>query len=492
MSNVIQSIYPFLTNTEKDEILSLHEKKHTINSIAAAVSDVKQNQVSEQAILESIAIGYLDEGDSLSAEALIKDHLERHPNAFLHNLLLRCLLSSPNDILQEYYDESLNWARLYEVPLTKRKDRSLSNTLTVGFCCNYVDTVFGETAIFPLLESFSLSGVQTYLYNFSISPVGWDTYALQQEAADKVVFRHVRELNVEQLCLQIEEDKIEVLFDLNGRLREDNRLEVFFSQPAPIQINYFNLVGTTGMKSFGYAIADSVTVPESEESFYTEKIIRLPCGVNGAFHMRRTIAISDLPVIRNGYITFASFNAFFKFNDSVLVCWSKILASVPGSKILIKNQDVSRLRVRKKIYAIFESYGIEKNRIMLEGFTPLEVMKTRYASVDIALDTYPYSGGSTTLNALWQGIPTLTFQGKGWRSNTAASMLKSAKLEALVTHSEEEYIQKAVELATNVSLLKEIREFLEQNVNNIPYFRPDIVYPELVNALKEIRNSCFP
>jgi predicted O-linked N-acetylglucosamine transferase (SPINDLY family) len=117
----------------------------------------------------------------------------------------------------------------------------------------------------------------------------------------------------------------------------------------------------------------------------------------------------------------------------------------------------------------------------------MEVMKARYAAVDIALDTYPYSGGSTTLNALWQGVPVISLQGLGWRSNTASSMLASAGLESLITHSEEEYLQKTVDLANNIPLLKEIREQIKNNIKECPYFRPDIVYPQLAKALQEIR-----
>ncbi len=488
MSPAIDTLYPFLTPKERDELLDLFEKHYSIASLADGISQIKGVQVSDQAIQEALVISYLDEGDSLKAEQLTREFLRQHPNAHTHNLLLRCLLSSPREIQQEYYDESISWSKRYETPDSVAATNCVTNeSLTIGLFCNYADTVFGDMAIFPMLENFAANGIHTILYNFSLSKL--NVHRMANTVQAHLEIRNVKDLTRVQLQHLISEDNIEILFDLNGRLREDNRLTLFFNKPAAIQINYFNLVGTTGMNCFDYIIADNITLPESEERYYTEKVIRLPCGVNGAYRMLRTTPVKAPPFQQNGFITFGSFNAFFKFNEPLLIFWSNILKAVPKSRIIIKNQEVSRQRVRKKILSVFAANGIHKDRVTLEGFTPMEIMKARYAAVDIALDTFPYSGGSTTLNALWQGVPTITLQGQGWRSNTAASMLASAKMDDLITRSEDEYLDKAVELAAQFSLLKNIREQLKNTINECPYFRPDIVYPELALALQKIRPS---
>jgi len=493
MSPEIHNLYPYLSHKERDEILTLFEGKQSVDTLRRAIAHIKGFAVSEQAILESLVISYLDEGDSQRAESLAREFLYKSPNAHTHNLILRCMLSSTRNIQQEFYEESRNWAKLYETETTRspspsdNRDRDTAGKLSIGLFCNYANTVFGEMAIFPMLQNFAEAGIDVFLYNFSLSELHLDGVHLKNCDQGNIFIHNVKNSTLEQLKQKVLDDQIEILFDLNGRLREDNRLDVFFHRPAPVQINYFNLTGTSGMKSFDYVIADTVTLPQEDEKFYTERVIRLPCDVNGAYQMLRTTAIGSLPYQKKGYITFASFNAFFKINDPLLNLWGRILREVPESRIIIKNQEVSRQRVRKKIYAAFSAHGIAKDRVILEGYTPMEIMKVRYAAVDIALDTFPYSGGSTTLNALWQGVPVIALQGRGWRCNTAASMLTSAGLEGLIVHSTEEYLQKAVHLATDTDLLQAVREHIKTNIQNCPYFRPDIVYPQIAAELQKVR-----
>jgi predicted O-linked N-acetylglucosamine transferase (SPINDLY family) len=174
--------------------------------------------------------------------------------------------------------------------------------------------------------------------------------------------------------------------------------------------------GTSGLDCVDYVVTDENAVPAEDDCFYTERVRRLPCGANGAFLLPGTqgarmaeshVPVAPLPCKKKGFVTFGSFNATFKLSDESLGAWADILQQVPRSRLLLKSHFFARRRICKKVEEFFTARGVAPERLTVEGNSPVSDMWRRYGDVDIALDTMPYTGGSTTLHALWQGVPVI-------------------------------------------------------------------------------------
>lgn len=459
----------------KDLLLKFHEKNIHPSGIKSKLKDLLKRSVPVNDIREAIVLSYIDSGESAKAVELACRFNEQEPGANMHNLILKGLLSSWQYTQQTFLDEGLAWARRWGGETHVAVKPYQHERPRIGFVCDYGSTVFGENAIFPMCAAFSNAGYDVYYYNFEATKFSVSGAAIQ--------VANVHELSSVQLSKRILQDKIDVLVDLNGRLRENHRLHVFALRSAPVQINYFNLVGTTGMSCYDYAIVDDIQVPKQDEKFYTEKLLRLPCGVNGAFAFKRDVLVEARKPDANRPFTFASFNAFFKCNDLLLRTWAEILRRAPRSRLLIKCHETNRDRVIRKIAHVFSSEGIDFERILIEGWSSLQALRKQYAHVDLCLDTFPYSGGSSTLNSLWQGVPVLTWCGDGWRARTTASMLAAAGLPDFIAGSRDEYVEKAVLFATSGTFLEDTRQYLNTHVNDNCYFKPDAVYAELAQVI---------
>lgn len=427
---------------------------------------------------EAIVMSYVDAGESEKAYQLACVFRDQSPTANMHNTVLKSMLSSWEYSQSLFLEESRKWAALYARENTAEFRAYTNETPRIGFVCDYGSSVFGENAIFPMCVSLSRAGFDVFYYNFEKTSIN--------APGDVLRIINAHEMSSSALANRIRNDRIDILVDLNGRLREHHRLGVFAQRSAPVQVNYFNLVGTMGMKNFDYVIADDVQILREDEKFYAEKVLRLPCGVNGAYAFKRDVDIVTAERSSSTPFTFASFNAFFKINTILLESWAEILRQVPNSRLVIKCQETGRNRVIKKIAQVFSRSGIDLGRIMIEGWSSLLHLRRQYADVDLCLDTFPYSGGSTTLNALWQGVPVLTWCGDGWRARTSASMLVAAGVGNMVVTCRKEYVEAAVEFARDFRKSSEMRDFLKENMASNAYFQPEQVYGELAEAFRSV------
>jgi protein O-GlcNAc transferase len=248
------------------------------------------------------------------------------------------------------------------------------------------------------------------------------------------------------LAQLIEELEIDLLIDLNGYSRP-SRLPVFVLRPAPVQVAWFNMFATSGLGSFDYLVGDNHVIPREEERFYTERVVRVP-GSYLTFEV--TYPVPDVvppPCLKAGALTFGCLAPQYKITTEVVEAWSGILRKSPGSRLILKNVILGQPAARDFMRDQFARFGIPPERVDLDGpaehFTFLE----RYADIDVALDTFPYNGGTTTMEALWQGVPVLTFSGDRWAARISASLLVEAGLSDFVAADLEEYIARAVALA---------------------------------------------
>ena len=253
-------------------------------------------------------------------------------------------------------------------------------------------------------------------------------------------------LSNEQLARHIAAAGLDVLVDLNGYSAQ-RRLPLFMHRPARRQIGWFNMFATTGMPAFDCLVGDAAVLPPDEETFYCERIHRVP-GSYLAFAVRYPVPdVTPPPCLANGYITFGCLGSAYKLTDTVIEAWSRILADAPDTRLLLKNGTLDDASNRAALVRRFARHGIAAERLLLEGRDEHYEFLRAYGRIDVALDTFPYNGGTTTTEALWQGVPVLTFNGDRWASRTSRSLLLAAGLPDWVMDDRAGYIEAAIRLA---------------------------------------------
>jgi protein O-GlcNAc transferase len=262
-------------------------------------------------------------------------------------------------------------------------------------------------------------------------------------------------LSNEQLARHIVAAGLDLLVDLNGYSAQ-RRLPLFMHRPARRQIGWFNMFATTGMTVFDCLVADAAVLPPDEDAFYCERIHRVP-GSYLAFAVRYPVPdVAQPPSLANGYITFGCLGSAYKLTDTVIEAWSRIMADAPNTRLLLKNGTLDDASNRAALLGRFANHGIAAERLLLEGRDEHYEFLRAYGRIDVALDTFPYNGGTTTTEALWQGVPVLTFNGDRWAGRTSRSLLLAAGLADWVMHDQAGYIEAAIRLARTPQTLNDL------------------------------------
>ena len=279
----------------------------------------------------------------------------------------------------------------------------------------------------------------------------------------------VHDLSDERLAQLVRDDSIDILIDLSGHTG-DNRLSMFAWKPAPVQVTWLGYFATTGVVAIDYLIADQWTLPESEEVNFTENIWRLPetrlCFTPPA----EALEVAQLPALSNDFITFGCFNNLSKMNDEVVALWARILAAIPSSRLFLKSQPLGEASVRQSVSKRFADHGIDPKRLTLEIYVPRANYLAAYNQIDIALDPFPFPGGTTTAEALWMGVPVLTLAGKHFLARQGVGLLMNAGLPEWVASDFDNYVALAVRHASDPHRLAALRSGLRQQVLASPIF----------------------
>jgi protein O-GlcNAc transferase len=276
-------------------------------------------------------------------------------------------------------------------------------------------------------------------------------------------------LNDEAAAQLIHRDAVAILIDLSGHTAE-NRLPLFAWKPAPVQISWLGYWATTGVAEMDYLLADKVGVPVENQAHFTEQIRYLPDTRLCFSAPKETFAVSELPALSTGYITFACFQNLNKVTDAVLAVWGEIFARLPTARLYFQSKQLDDAHVVETLYARLARYGIAAERVRTQGFTNRATYLAVYAQVDFCLDTFPYTGGTTTCEALWMGVPTLTLAGETLIARQGASLLSAAGLPEWIVENEQDYIKQAIDFATDLDYLAQLRSQLRQQVLASPLF----------------------
>ncbi len=273
----------------------------------------------------------------------------------------------------------------------------------------------------------------------------------------------------EDVVKNILDDGINILIDAQGHSR-NNRLTLFIDKPAPVQISWLGQ-GSTGIPEIDYFVGSKHITPEDEDHHYTEKIYRLPKISQCFFKPNVELNINELPALKNKFVTFGSLNQISKVNDDVIALWSKILISIPNSKLLLKNKYLESSYVLKNIIKIFEKNNIYKESLILEGESQnREEFLSTYHKIDICLDPFPFQGNTTSLESLWMGVPVLTLKGDRYIFHFGESINSNIDLIDWIAKNKNDYINKAKHFSSNLAILSKLRNTLRNRMLKSPIF----------------------
>lgn len=298
-------------------------------------------------------------------------------------------------------------------------------------------------------------------YNFHASDA---VTARLKRDADR--WRDVMSLNDAALVQAIRRDGIDILVDLNGHTG-NSRLHAFAHKPAPVQATWLGYLNTTGMPEMDYRITDPYASPEGMfEEFHSEQLVRLP-DCQWCFEAPAdSPPVAEPPSLRAGHATFACFSSLAKIGPTVIELWSRLLLRVPHSRLLIVRRGLST--ISDEYRARFVRHGVAPERVDLRESVPFREYLALYGAADVVLDTFPYTGGTTTCQALWMGVPVVTLTGATATSRGGASLLHAVGLDELVAESADEYLDVAAALAQDRARLAALRAGMRERMTASP------------------------
>ena len=404
-------------------------------------------------------------GQTQQGIELLKKAVKQKPaNAMIHSNLLFYMHHLPKLNQQDLFDEHKRWGRCH-APAHLAKENHNNNTqpdrkLRVGYIS--ADFRVHPVSYFfePLLDGHDCQEIEVFGYG----NVAYPDQVTERLKNNFDQYRNIRGLDDETVINLIEKDKIDILVELSGHTA-DNRLLVMAHKPAPIQVTYLGAPDTTGLQAIDYRFTDKFADTTQSLKFYTEELVFLPHGFICYKPPDFAPSISPLPADKNGYITFGSFNAASKINPFIIEIWSKILKQIPESRLVIKIGVTVDKQISDYYFKQFRQFGIDPDRVAICGWKHIKEHLQLYGQVDIALDTYPCNGFTTTCEALWMGLPVISLTGQCHASRVGSSILNSIDLSFFASTESDEYIAKASLLASKRETLAKIRASMRQRIS---------------------------
>ena len=483
-----------------------NEKKDssTLNNLGNVYSDLKDydraifcyNQAlkfdgDKSKIYNNLAVAYSDIGD-----------LEKTIYCYEQSLLL----NSKNLIIRQRYIFYLLYnfetKKLYKQETIKYSEEIdyLPNLLKINKSKNFTEDtqinlgiVSGDFRKHPV--GYFLMDILNHLKSENIKLFAYSNPEFEDDYTESLkerfdVFNNISSLSDTDSAAKIYDDKIDILIDMSGYSNQ-TRLSLFKQKISPVQISWAGWLATTGLKEIDYIVGDLIVTPETHKDYYVEKILQLP---NIWCHLStsdiKQIDTGNTPALINNYITFGCFNSMHKINNKVIEAWSEILHAVLESKILIKNFQVNNYLYKKKIINEFKKNNILEDRLIFEEASLRDKLLLSYNNIDIALDTFPYTGGTTSLETAWMCVPLLTIRGDSFISRCGASINSNLNQDHWTAENVKQYIQLAKEYASDYKKLDINRSYLRDNSRKSPIFNSKLFSQNFAKALRKILLEC--
>jgi predicted O-linked N-acetylglucosamine transferase (SPINDLY family) len=404
--------------------------------------------------------------EAVANHRMALDIIPDEPVARSNLLLTLNYLPEPDP--EEVLAEHKRWAKVHApvinaVP-THANTRHPERRLRVGYVSSDLRTHAVAYFFEPVLANYDRTAFEVICYSGTQRGRDATTQRLQNMASQ---WRETLGLTDEQLVNMIRTDGIDILVDLAGHT-SGNRLKAFVHRPAPVQVTYLGYPNTTGLTTMDYLLTDELVDPLGEDIYYTEKLIRLP----GAFFCYAPPAdapvVTPLPSRTKGFVTFGSLNMLAKLNDQVIDLWCEVLRANVNSRLLVYRNTLKGA-VKDRFVEKFAARGIDSDRLHLRSdLSPGQRYLDIYGEIDIALDTFPWSGHTTSCEALWMGVPVITLYGKNHAGRMCASLLAGMDLSHLTARTPDDYVGIATALSGDLDALEKMRAQLRARMAASP------------------------
>ncbi|OHE61823.1 MAG: hypothetical protein A2X71_07460 [Thiobacillus sp. GWE1_62_9] len=363
----------------------------------------------------------------------------------------------------EAFSEHQRYAEQYEAPFKANRmphpnSRDPERRLRIGYVSGDFNNHAVAFFIEPILASHDKSQVEIYCYYNHTKHDGHT----ERIAAYADHWLACSRMSDEALADRIRADGIDILVDLSGHTGH-NRLPMFARKPAPLQATWIGYAGSTGLTAMDYRITNAeMDPPGLTERYHSETLLRMPdTGV--AYRPEPGCPpVNPLPALTSGEFVFASLNNLIKTNPSVVALWARILNALPHARLMLGN--VTDSGTRQRVIDQFGQAGVTTDRLILQPRMSLNDYLALHHQIDLALDPFPYNGGTTTMHALWMGVPVVTLVGEHMVSRCAVPLLSRVGLDEFITHSEDAYFQRAVQMAQDLPGLNRIRQSIRERM----------------------------
>jgi predicted O-linked N-acetylglucosamine transferase (SPINDLY family) len=365
------------------------------------------------------------------------------------------------------------WPRHLNTP---DPDRCLRVGFVSGDLCNHPIANFIEP-IFAKLRDCSTLELHAYSTNPTEDSVSNRLCGYLRE------WHAVSNLSATMLAKKIMADRIDVLVDLSGHTSL-NRLRTFARKPAPIQASWMGYPGTTGLRAMDYFLVDRHFLPPGQfDRYFVEKLVYLPALAPFQPHAAAP-PVNLLPALANGYITFGSFNRLGKINAPTVDAWSQLMLALPESKMLLAG--LPSTGEERWLLLEFAAHGILRERLVFHSRCGIDAYLALHHKVDLCLDTYPYNGGTTTMHALWMGVPTLTIAGSTPPARAGAAILGQVGIEGFAAANSAQFVEQGLYWATHLEALACLREGLRVRLQRSPGSQADTIAAAFERSLRHM------
>ena len=307
-----------------------------------------------------------------------------------------------------------------------------------------------------------------------IELIAYSNHASTDELSERLLahfsqWKAIHHLNDAEAAKTMHDDGVHIAIDLSGHTQH-NRLPVFARRPAPLQVSWLGYFATTGLAQIDYLLTDNIATPAGDAAHFIERLWPLPDTRLCFTPPRNAPDVTPSPFMRNGHITFGSYQNLAKLNDDVLDAWGKILAAIPDARLRLLTRPLGYPQEREYLAARCAKHGIDIARIDMHGESTREAYLASHAGVDMILDTFPFPGGTTTCEALWMAVPTLTLSGDRMLARQGAGMMTAAGLPDWIAGDVADYVARAIERARDRDGLSRLRAGLREQVRASPLF----------------------
>lgn len=382
-----------------------------------------------------------------------------------------------NFIFQEHTKFGNNFSfNLFNSP---KNTKLFTKKLKIGFISGDFKKHAVMEFFIPIIKNFDRS--QFDFFCFSNSSLNDDYTEIIKVNSQ---FIEIFNKNDEEVIKIIHNKGINILVDLSGHTK-NNRISIFAKKPCSVQISWIGYPNTSGLKAIDYRIVDNFTDPEGSDNFYTEKLIRLK-NFFMIFNPPKEYNISEPPFYKNNYITFGSFNNLNKLNKKTMGIWATLLKKNKKNKLLLKSFNFRDQNLIEQVKKEFINLGIENQQLVFYERLDLDDHFNLYNEIDIALDPIPYNGTTTSLEALWMGVPLISLEGDTHRSRVTHSILMNINCIELTAKNESEYFQKNFELMENIERIKIYKQTLRKKIKNSPILDYKNFIKELESVFLEL------